>query len=193
MEAASFPTPAGADLADPEFTESVLREENPERRRELIAGALLAFFVRTDSLPQGAEVDTPTTLESLTAVELNAVLEARLGVELGLPELRGAVTADQLADDIAGLLGNGSAPGAGAVLVADDDGRFEPFGLTDLQQAYLLGRGGFFALGNVPAAFYAEIDADSLDVDRLERAWNTVVARHDMLRTVFTDDGRQQA
>ncbi|MET9836148.1 condensation domain-containing protein, partial [Streptomyces sp. NPDC006385] len=78
-------------------------------------------------------------------------------------------------------------------LVADPAARFEPFGLTDLQQAYLLGRGGFFALGNVPAAFYAEIDAVSLDVDRLERAWNTVVARHDMLRTVFTDDGRQQA
>ncbi|TPQ17687.1 class I SAM-dependent methyltransferase, partial [Streptomyces sporangiiformans] len=33
-------------------------------------------------------------------------------------------------------------------LVSEPGARFEPFGLTDLQQAYLLGRGGFFALGN---------------------------------------------
>ncbi|TLS39481.1 amino acid adenylation domain-containing protein, partial [Streptomyces montanus] len=78
-------------------------------------------------------------------------------------------------------------------LVPDPEGRFEPFALTDLQQAYLLGRGGFFALGNVPAAFYAEIDGVSVDVGRLEAAWNAVVGRHDMLRTVFTEDGRQRA
>ena len=193
MDAASLPTPAGFDLADPEFAELLLREKNAERRRDLLADALLRFFVRAGSLDQGAHIETPAALESLIAVELNAVLEARLGVELGLTELRRAVSARQLAKAVVDLLDGASVPSAGDVLVPDDEGRFELFGLTDLQQAYLLGRGGFFALGNVPAAFYAEIDAVSVDVERLESAWNAVVARHDMLRTVFTDDGRQQA
>ncbi|MDT9693753.1 methyltransferase domain-containing protein, partial [Streptomyces sp. P9(2023)] len=73
--------------------------------------------------------------------------------------------------------GGGGADSALPVVVPDPEGRFEPFALTDLQQAYLLGRSGFFALGGGPAGFYAEIDAVSLDVERLEAAWNAVVER----------------
>ncbi|TPQ20084.1 hypothetical protein, partial [Streptomyces sporangiiformans] len=148
MDAASFPTPTGLDLTDPEFVELLLREENIARRRDLLSGALLSFLVRTGSLDRGADIETTTALESLVAVELNAVVEARLGVELGLQELRRALSARQLAERILELLEDASAPLTGNVVAPDDEARFEPFGLTDLQQAYLLGRGGFFALGN---------------------------------------------
>jgi len=62
--------------------------------------------------------------------------------------------------------------------------------LTLLQRGYLIGRGGSVEIGNVASHVYHEIDG-CWDVDRLESALRSVVARHGMLRTRFTADGRQ--
>lgn len=70
--------------------------------------------------------------------------------------------------------------------------RFEPFPLTDVQSAYLLGRRDAFEYGSVPCHAYGELVFDSLDRGRLQRAWSTVVDRHDMLRTVLDYDGFQR-
>ncbi|MET7637298.1 amino acid adenylation domain-containing protein [Streptomyces sp. NPDC005438] len=77
-------------------------------------------------------------------------------------------------------------------LVPDPARRHEPFGLTDLQQAYLVGRSEGIELGGVSTFFFLEVDLKGLDVDRLEEAVNVVVSRHDMLRAVMTDDGAQR-
>lgn len=69
--------------------------------------------------------------------------------------------------------------------------RHEPFGLTDIQQAYWVGRGPGFQLGGVSIHFYAEVDAEQLDLPRLERAWQRTVERHDMLRAEIRADGTQ--
>jgi len=70
--------------------------------------------------------------------------------------------------------------------------RYEPFPLTDVQQAYLIGRRDSMELGGVSAHWYAEYEATDLDLHRLESAVRKVISRHDMLRTVFLPDGRQQ-
>ncbi|HEU5184007.1 MAG TPA: condensation domain-containing protein, partial [Gemmatimonadaceae bacterium] len=70
--------------------------------------------------------------------------------------------------------------------------RFEPFPLTDLQQAYWLGRTDAFALGGIASRAYLELEAPNLDLNRLERAWNALIRRHDMLRAVIGDDGSQR-
>ncbi|UKY48708.1 non-ribosomal peptide synthetase [Streptomyces inhibens] len=57
--------------------------------------------------------------------------------------------------------------------------------LTPLQQGYLAGRDEVFELGNVASYVYHEIEGH-WDVDRLQAALNAVVARHDCLRTRFT-------
>ncbi|MFC3998913.1 amino acid adenylation domain-containing protein [Nocardiopsis sediminis] len=76
--------------------------------------------------------------------------------------------------------------------VADPAGRFEPFPLTDQQQAYLLGRTGVFELGNVSTHAYYEYEGE-LDVERFTLAWRRVIERHDVLRAVvLPDEGRQQ-
>ncbi|CAL9329266.1 Phenyloxazoline synthase MbtB [Streptomyces sp. enrichment culture] len=64
------------------------------------------------------------------------------------------------------------------------------FPLTALQQSYLLGRGEHVEIGNVASHVYHEIEG-AWDLDRLESALRTVVARHPALRTRFTPDGRQ--
>ncbi len=75
---------------------------------------------------------------------------------------------------------------------ARPDERFEPFPLTDVQEAYWIGRGGGFEMGNVATHIYAEVDIEGLDLDRYERAWQRLIDRHDMLRAIVRPDGMQQ-
>ncbi|WFP51890.1 amino acid adenylation domain-containing protein [Methylomonas sp. EFPC3] len=72
------------------------------------------------------------------------------------------------------------------------EARFEPFPLTDIQQAYWVGRQAAFDLGNIAAHGYMEVDCRGLDLARLETAFNRLIQRHDMLRAVVNPDGRQQ-
>ncbi|PCC69162.1 epothilone synthetase B [Nannocystis exedens] len=70
--------------------------------------------------------------------------------------------------------------------------RHEPFPLTDIQQAYWVGRMSEFDQGDVSIHFYVEVDGKSIDLPRLEAAWNRMVRRHDMLHSVVAADGRQR-
>ncbi len=80
----------------------------------------------------------------------------------------------------------------GPVAVPHPEQRHEPFPVTDVQSAYLLGRRDSFAYGGVGCHGYGEIDVTGLDPARLETAWNTVIARHDMLRAVIDPGGVQR-
>ncbi|GAA1959075.1 amino acid adenylation domain-containing protein [Amycolatopsis minnesotensis] len=77
-------------------------------------------------------------------------------------------------------------------LTADDEGRFEPFPLTDVQTAYLVGRHDAFGFGGVACHVYVEVSYAELDAERLTTAWNRLIARHDMLRAVISADGVQR-
>ncbi|MGW5453099.1 amino acid adenylation domain-containing protein [Nocardia sp. NPDC003979] len=70
--------------------------------------------------------------------------------------------------------------------------RFEPFPLTDVQAAYLLGRHASLDYGKVACHAYMEIEYEDLDPVRFQRAWRTAVHRHDMLRAVVHTDGYQR-
>lgn len=73
----------------------------------------------------------------------------------------------------------------------DTANRHQPFPLTGIQKSYFMGRRSDFSLGNVGAYGYAELPAAYLDVARVERAWNRLIERHDMLRMVVTPSGEQ--
>ncbi|HEX2254148.1 MAG TPA: amino acid adenylation domain-containing protein [Thermoanaerobaculia bacterium] len=77
-------------------------------------------------------------------------------------------------------------------LVVDPERRHQPFPLTDVQQAYWVGRSGAFELGNVSTHAYMEIDSDGLDLARFETALNRMIERHEMLRAVVLPDGTQR-
>ncbi|TDT42715.1 pyochelin synthetase [Streptomyces sp. BK208] len=80
----------------------------------------------------------------------------------------------------------------GPGLVVDPAARHEPFPLTDVQSAYLLGRSAAFAYGGVACHGYLELALPDGDEQRLEDAWNALVRRHDMLRAVVSADGHQR-
>lgn len=76
-------------------------------------------------------------------------------------------------------------------LSEDLDNRHEPFPLTDIQQAYWVGRSQGMAMGGVAVHGYLEIE-NAFDVERLEWAWNKVVQRHEMLRAIVLPTGQQR-
>ncbi|MGD1932884.1 MAG: amino acid adenylation domain-containing protein [Leptolyngbyaceae cyanobacterium] len=77
-------------------------------------------------------------------------------------------------------------------LKTDPSARYEPFPLTDIQQAYWLGRSQAFELGNVATHGYREIETVGLSVAQVEQALRSLIQRHDMLRVVITPNGEQR-
>ncbi|MFC6338651.1 amino acid adenylation domain-containing protein [Pseudomonas sp. CCM 7891] len=79
-----------------------------------------------------------------------------------------------------------------AAVVADPDNQFQPFALTDVQAAYLVGRSDAYDYGGVGCHGYVELDGPALDPQRLERAWHQLIQRHPMLRAVIAQAGYQR-
>lgn len=68
---------------------------------------------------------------------------------------------------------------------------FEPFDLTEVQAAYLMGRQSTFEMGGISTHGYYELET-TLDIKKFEQALNKVIQRQPMLRAIVYDDGRQQ-
>jgi epothilone synthetase B len=79
-----------------------------------------------------------------------------------------------------------------ASLEIDPDNCLHPFPLTDVQQAYWLGRKVTFEGGNVGNHGYIEVDALDLDLERFTTAIQRLIDTHDMLRAIVLPDGQQQ-
>jgi amino acid adenylation domain-containing protein len=86
-----------------------------------------------------------------------------------------------------------SKKGAGLAAVQPDvRNRFEPFPLTDLQQAYLIGRSEGIELGNISCHGYTEVDMEDWDRERFQAALQRIIDRHEMLRCIVLPEGLQQ-
>ena len=78
------------------------------------------------------------------------------------------------------------------IYVPDPESRFDPFPLTDVQSAYLLGRSNAFQYGGIASHIYLEIKYPLLDLNRVKVVWDRIIDQHDMLRVTITQDGQQQ-
>ncbi len=77
-------------------------------------------------------------------------------------------------------------------LASNEQARYVPFALNDIQQAYWLGRGDDFSMGGIAAHFYHEVRCMEIDLPRFTAALCQMIKRHDMLRAVIDADGRQR-
>ena len=142
------------------------------------------------------DLDAPLAaqgLDSLRALQLKDRLALLLGADVPLASLAHVRTIRDLASVLEGqTLGGPGTAGLEPITVADGgDERFESFPLTDVQQAYWLGRLGSFSLGGVATHFYFEYEPSRVDVVRFEHALHRLIDRHDMLRAVVLPSGRQ--
>lgn len=133
---------------------------------------------------------------SLSAAEAVSRLRDAFHLDLGLRHLIEGETAAGLAREIRRLRGSeaeGDAPDEEeSPLRTAAAARFEPFPLTDVQEAYWIGRSGELDLGGVSTHVYSEVDCLGLDLGRFAAAWRRLIDRHDMLRAIVLPDGRQR-
>ncbi|CAF4565110.1 unnamed protein product [Rotaria socialis] len=78
------------------------------------------------------------------------------------------------------------------LVTCDVNSRYNPFPLTNIQQAYLIGRIGVFELGHVSCYGYEEYDCPTLNIERFETALNQIIQRHEALRLIFPSESEQQ-
>lgn len=125
---------------------------------------------------------------SLLATRMLADLGERHRVRLSLRDLLARPTVAGLAATITGAQpATDPEPAAAVSGGPDPDGTFA---MTRVQHAYWTGRTGGYRFGDTACHFALEYDCPDLDLDRYERAWHRVIARHPMLRTITTGQGR---
>lgn len=137
-------------------------------------------------------------MDSLIFIELSQTLSKELQVEITPHKLFREPTIQALANNFAQLIGKEEGQelksdiAESFVLRSDPENRFEPFELTDIQQAYWVGRLGVMGMGKIACHTYYELDVANLDMDRYACAWNTLINRHEMLRVVVLPNGQQK-
>ncbi|UCM87044.1 non-ribosomal peptide synthetase [Streptomyces marincola] len=125
--------------------------------------------------------------DSLLATRLIAALRAR---GAGGARVARLFAAPRLADFAADLVREQAA--VAALGTGDPARAHEPFPPTDVQRAFWIGRDDRLPLGGVGTWHYSEFDGEDVDLGRVERAWRLLIDRHDMLRAVLDEDGRQR-
>lgn len=78
------------------------------------------------------------------------------------------------------------------VIKPDPDRKYEKFPLSDIQEAYLVGKNLGGAESQNGCHIYYEFEELHLDIPRLEQAWNKLAAHHDMLRDRIHPKGTQR-
>ncbi len=134
--------------------------------------------------------------QSLLATQVIARLRTTFRVDAPLEWIIEAPTVERLARRIDDALESGPVSLEDVAplpqVQAAPATRAEPFPLTDIQQAYWLGRNKAFELGNISTHVYLEFEKSGVVVERLEHAWQRLVRRHEMLRAVVDSSGRQR-
>lgn len=134
--------------------------------------------------------------DSLLATQLTATVRDQLGIDLSLSDLYDHPRFGDLCVHLRGKgidLDDRPALRASTLRIAPDLAqRHAPFPLTDIQQAYWVGRSGAVELGQVATHIYLEVAIKDGEIPRFNRAWNRLIAHHDMLRAVFLPSGEQQ-
>lgn len=176
-------------------------KEKPERKREFVAPrtpieeALVKIWEEVLRIKPVGVNDNFFQLagESISAMQLLSRVHQATQVELSLldftqqPTVAGMVLAI-MQHKKEKLEGQGLLP----KIVPTTENRYLPFPLTDMQQAYWVGRNEFFEGGNVACHIYTEVQFDDLDLERLNLAWQRLINRHEMLRAVVLPVGQQQ-
>ncbi|MDQ1105418.1 non-ribosomal peptide synthetase [Nocardioides zeae] len=190
MDARTIPDRVGADDATP-------------------ADGTLVATVLAEQLGRPVEADEHQVplaalgVDSLVTLRWRGALERMTGVALPLVAMTGERTLDEVTaawHAASAATSTPASPPSGGTSTAEDQrvgaATVHP-GLTEVQAAYWAGRADGQPLGGVGTWWYheyvrgpAERDGRDLDddLDRLERGWRRVVARHAMLRTVVGRD-----
>lgn len=128
--------------------------------------------------------------DSLIATRLATKIENKYGIKFSIKDVMENITIESQAKIVKDRLKGHNF--VDKISVIEDTLNGEEFDLTEVQQAYYIGRNEDMILGGVSTHCYFEIESMNIDVDKLEQAWNHLIDIHPMLRAVITDNGKQK-
>ncbi len=131
---------------------------------------------------------------SLLAIRLLSQIEEQFSCRLSLSAFFKDPTISMLVESLEDIQGKKLplvAPKLPEV-VSDPLNRYEPFPLTDVQQAYWIGQNDLFELGQVTIHDYRELESENLDLSKLNESLSFLIHRHEMLRAIILSDGTQK-
>ncbi len=128
---------------------------------------------------------------SIKIMKVAAQISRELELEVPILKIMEKATVSQLGDYIAGAEGKGVEKASYPSVTPDPANLYEPFPITDIQMAYLMGRSSRIEMGGVSTHGYQEIKA-VIDFKRFNDALDKVIMRHPMLRAIIREDGHQQ-
>ncbi len=133
---------------------------------------------------------------SVMMVQMITKIDREIGVEINFREFLEKNTIAKLAGLISSrYTSNGSASSTVKIvypeIVPDKEKMYEPFPLTGIQMAYLMGRDDKFELGGVSTHVYTEYET-KLEEERFNNSINKIISRHPMMRAVILSNGQQK-
>ncbi len=132
--------------------------------------------------------------DSLIATRIKSLCSKELGIKISLEDLfNNPVFGDfaNIVESKEGIKEPKSEADYGEITI-DTASKYETFPLTDVQNAYWIGRSGGYDFGDVSSHCYFEMEAPAVSVTELEKAWNKLICKHDMMRAVILKDGSGQ-
>lgn len=130
--------------------------------------------------------------DSLIATKMAVKIEEIFGIDFSIETIFERHRLKDLAEIIDTSIESVICEKQNAVIVSDQANKFEPFPLTSVQRAYLIGEMGVYSFGNISTHYYFELEKENLDAGRLEKSWNILVRHHDMMRAVILPDVAEQ-
>ncbi|MFY9074804.1 amino acid adenylation domain-containing protein [Malaciobacter mytili] len=131
-------------------------------------------------------------IDSLMFIDLLNNLNQVLQIQVKPNELMSNLNINAISQHLLEAIQNRAYLDIRKLLIVDKNSLTQPFPLTDIQQAYWIGREQDMDLGNIACHGYMEIDCKNLDITLLEEAWNKLIQRHEMLRCIILPYGQQQ-
>ena len=127
---------------------------------------------------------------SILAIKLINKLNNELKSDVKIKDIFTSNTVEKLSKLVKGSIGNFIYKDY-LITKTDAENLFKPFPLTNVQQAYYLGRFSNFELGNVSTHAYGEYQFSYLDIECLEKSFNQLLDRHLALRIIFKNSSQQ--
>ncbi|MBR4357786.1 MAG: amino acid adenylation domain-containing protein [Butyrivibrio sp.] len=134
--------------------------------------------------------------DSLLATRLSAEIRTTFGVEFSIEKVFELQSLAEMAEYIESeqkKTQNCESKSEDKIIWKEDkDRKYEPFPLTDVQQAYWLGRTDIFSFGGMSTQCCFEMACVDLNLERAQDVLNKLIKAHDMLRAVVLSDGQSQ-
>lgn len=135
--------------------------------------------------------------ESLMIIELQNRIEEQLNISTSVEEMIGCESIESIAAYIIDIISEQIQGDPGNKIMAEPvepvkHDLYTPFALTDVQQAYWVGKSNGIDLGHVATHLYYEFDSRFVDINQMNLALNRLIDRHPMLRCIVHPNGTQQ-